>query len=116
MRLRHLTGEPELKRVCEIVHARHRVLEKQLEELKRRHEIDPLRASAILATTHKVKGREWDHVMLVEDFIKPADLTRLPAPQRDAELNILYVAVTRARRDLYLPRELAGFLRTSSAK
>jgi hypothetical protein len=65
------------------------VLEKQLEELKKRHELDPLRASAILATTHKVKGREWDRIMLLDDFIKPGELSNLPPTQRDAELSIL---------------------------
>jgi hypothetical protein len=110
----HLTGEPELRRVCEIIHSQHNTLESQLEELKRRHEIDPLRASAILATTHKVKGREWDRVMLLKDFIQPSDLSTLAPAHRDAELNILYVAVTRARRELYLPRELAAFTRVGT--
>jgi F-box protein, helicase, 18 len=99
--------DPELRRIQEIIETRHLVLERELEELKKHHEPDPLRAPAILSTTHKVKGREWDRVMLLDDFVRPEDLSALDEAERDAELNILYVAVTRARRELYVPRSLA---------
>jgi hypothetical protein len=104
-----LTGDPELKRILQIVEARHDVLERQLQTLARYHQRDGTRAPAILATTHRVKGREWDRVMLMDDFITPEKFGTVPADQRDAELNVLYVAATRARRELHIPRALEAY-------
>jgi|GEM_PF-1302356 len=99
-----ITADRELKRIRDIVETRHDVLERQLDTLRRYHQADARSAEAILATTHRVKGREWDRVMLLDDFIKPAEYANLPADRRDAELNVLYVAATRARFELYVPR------------
>ncbi len=49
--------------------------------------------------------------MLMDDFIAPEELGTVSAEERDAELNVLYVAATRARRELYVPRTLEGYLR-----
>lgn len=65
----------------------------------------------ILSTAHKAKGLEWDRVLLFEDFpdptLKPPD--SLPPEEaqrleeeRLAELRVLYVAMTRAKRHLSL--------------
>ena len=64
-------------------------------------------ADVILSTVHKAKGREWDRVYVWNDFPN-----LLSEPKRGAkkdlheiieEQNILYVALTRARRELILP-------------
>ena len=101
------TGDAELKRIRQTVEERHEVLEKQLELIQRHHISDYRRASHILSTTHRVKGREWDRVMLLDDFIDKQKLEDEMDPQlRDAELNVLYVAATRAVKELYIPRNL----------
>lgn len=51
-------------------------------------------ADIILTTCHKSKGREWDNVILADDFIP----IRPNYPQE--ETNLLYVAVTRAMKVL----------------
>lgn len=66
-------------------------------------------ARVILSTVHRAKGREWDHVELWSDLPRVAmdagALARAPDPEAArAELNLLYVAVTRARRTLSLAR------------
>ncbi|MBL4888640.1 MAG: ATP-dependent helicase [Candidatus Lindowbacteria bacterium] len=101
-----MTSDPELKRIRKIIEDRHDVLEKQLEVLHRFHEKDPERAPLILSTTHRVKGREWDRVMLLDDFASPEELKGYSDQVRDAELNILYVAATRAVRELHIPSSL----------
>ena len=68
-------------------------------------------ADIIFTTTHKAKGQEYDHVeMLDEDFITRADLRKAlkngrdeihPAKLRE-EINIFYVAATRARKSIRL--------------
>ena len=52
-------------------------------------------ADVILSTVHKAKGMEWDSVKLENDF-------PLPGSDRftEEEVNILYVAITRARKRL----------------
>lgn len=49
-------------------------------------------ADVVVSTAHKAKGREWDTVQLGGDF--PEDR------MQGEELRLLYVAVTRARREL----------------
>ncbi len=49
-------------------------------------------ADVIVSTAHKSKGREWDRVKLAGDFF-----TRDAPPE---ELRLLYVAATRAKREL----------------
>lgn len=50
-------------------------------------------ADVIVSTAHKAKGREWDSVQLAGDFPEPEK-------QGDEELRLLYVACTRAKREL----------------
>ncbi len=62
-------------------------------------------AATVVATIHRAKGREWDHVALGPDL--PRVATSRAAVRRAAdpeaargEANLAYVAVTRARRTL----------------
>lgn len=63
-------------------------------------------AEVALTTVHKAKGLEWDVVVLAEDFV---DLSQVDQAGLDVqELNMLYVAVTRAKKVLRLPQDLAA--------
>lgn len=56
-----------------------------------------------VSTAHKAKGREWDRVKLADDFEpKPprADTEAEEQAITASELRLLYVAVTRARREV----------------
>ena len=84
---------------------------------------DPVKAKITLSTAHKAKGLEFDAVSLSDDFPEPMEKDRfieqngkemfqeaVAIPYADkqlfllkSELQILYVAVTRARRDVTLP-------------
>lgn len=73
-------------------------------------------ASVVITTAHKAKGREWDHVEAWDDFPDPPtdhkSLLKRPNVERDAaELNLLYVTLTRAQRTLYIGR-LSGALQS----
>ncbi len=84
-------------------------------------------APIVLSTTHKAKGLEFDTVRVGGDFLDLAEdrrrwiewksappgagkaqLAKQLAPQQ--ELNLLYVAVTRARKQLVLPPATARIL------
>lgn len=76
-------------------------------------------ANLVLSTAHKAKGMDWDVVQIAEDF----DCTNkalndmllapeLPLSAKHAqEINLLYVAVTRARHVLQLNGETSDFLK-----
>jgi superfamily I DNA/RNA helicase len=68
------------------------------------------RADVTLTTAHKAKGLEWEQVEVLPDFFDPMD----PPPEADLdpeEVNLLYVAVTRAIRAVQLPPSLTAWLR-----
>lgn len=73
---------------------------------------DPSDAQYFLGTVHQTKGLEYEHVILGPDFPTPRSLNSLPAWKQEGakELaNILYVAMTRAIRSIYLNEDLAHF-------
>ena len=55
----------------------------------------------ILSTVHKAKGGEWDRVFILnQNLFFPSWAMKLDT-QREQETNLVYVATTRARRELY---------------
>lgn len=56
-------------------------------------------ASIVVSTAHKSKGREWNSVQIADDFPDGSqrDVT-------DSDLRLLYVAATRAKRELDITR------------
>jgi F-box protein, helicase, 18 len=81
----------------------------RLGALHRERESD---AQIVVSTAHKAKGREFDAVVVLEDFPLPSELRarRQQKPELrteiDQEINLLYVACTRARRRLMLAEGL----------
>lgn len=72
--------------------------------------VDEDRADLVLSTAHKAKGREWNSVRLMDDFLKSrpakadtAEAREKQAQEEAAELRLYYVAVTRARQAVELP-------------
>ncbi len=58
----------------------------------------------VLSTIHSAKGLEWDAVFVIHaaDGNIPADLATSNAEEIDEEQRLFYVALTRARRSLYV--------------
>jgi hypothetical protein len=69
---------------------------KVLGMLRMQHNTDS--PEIILTTAHKSKGREWDIVYLASDFPSNWNNKGEWVGLRDEERNLLYVAVTRARK------------------
>jgi F-box protein 18 (helicase) len=77
---------------------------------------DDHKADVILTTAHKAKGLEWDTVELCDDFTALMDQKGRPLSRRSLdvdEINLIYVAVTRARENLRVQRNghLEAFIR-----
>jgi DNA helicase-2/ATP-dependent DNA helicase PcrA len=65
-------------------------------------------ASVVVSTIHRAKGLEFDRVLVV-----PADMRGLGADQLDAEMRVTYVALSRARDEVFLCRPPKEAVRTS---
>jgi len=72
-------------------------------------------ADMIFSTTHRCKGMEYDSVELAEDFIKKETIETIledsipddsVIASWNEEVNLLYVAVTRAKSELVIPDSL----------
>lgn len=73
------------------------------------------KAEVIFSTVHRCKGMEYDAVQLVNDFISEEKINNLKEDQKIdesilakliEEINLLYVAVTRAKSMIYIPETL----------
>jgi superfamily I DNA/RNA helicase len=117
------TEDAQLGMMVEIVKEYGNEIPGILQRLKDLHTGDGNREEAemIFSTVHKAKGMEYDVVQLVDDFIKEADLAKpkteeskeiLDIARLVEEINLLYVAVTRAKNLLLIPESLVpeGFL------
>jgi F-box protein 18 (helicase) len=72
-------------------------------------------ADVIISTAHQSKGLEYDHVVLANDFIslissETNKIFTYDTPSGIESYNILYVAMTRARKSLRLNSELNKFM------
>lgn len=68
-------------------------------------------ADIIISTGHKAKGREWDNVVLADDFLRGAEASENDTPiDFSDELRLYYVAATRARKTLRVPSALTAKL------
>jgi superfamily I DNA/RNA helicase len=97
---------PDLKRVSNIVSSgKTKLFLDSLERLNTKRG----NADIILTTAHKSKGKEWDNVILADDFPIPDEDKWGLTPFDDmsqAEINLFYVAATRAIKTLQLPNKL----------
>lgn len=100
----------ELASRCRIVEKYEHDIPQLLQQIKKK--TVPLEeAQIVLTTAHKAKGLEFPCVRLANDFtplVKEGQLLSEECPQ--AEINLLYVALTRAQKQLELNTQLQDFL------
>lgn len=90
------TGDPEMKQAMYILD-QFFPLPERLKTLRLQRVENERGADVTVCTAHRSKGLEWDVVALYDDFADILD-PDMPVDRRDDELNLLYVAATRARR------------------
>jgi DNA helicase-2/ATP-dependent DNA helicase PcrA len=66
----------------------------------------------ILSTIHSAKGQEWDSVYILNavDGCIPSDMATGKVDEIEEERRLLYVAMTRAERELYIMRPLRFYV------
>lgn len=91
---------------CKLIEKIGKPLLSKIEMIKRNTVSDQNKAEQSFSTTHKAKGLEYDNVILGDDFIlAPAtnnEHNRFVLDKEKEEVNILYVATTRAKKSLYV--------------
>ena len=88
-----------------------------LERLAGFHRDNEADAQLVVSTAHKAKGREFQTVIVLDDFENPADVRQRrmkddkQTDECDQLINLLYVACTRATHRLLLAPKLYEALR-----
>ena len=94
--------DPEITRMVNVIDLYQDRIPEVLKDLRRRSMDSERDARFIVSTAHKAKGREWDSVVMLDDFMPIIQLKAMRAKKRitaleyDQEINLLYVSATRA--------------------
>jgi len=121
------TDDTELSMMLKIIEKYGRNFPDLIKELKANHveHHEREKADMIFSTVHRCKGMEYDEVILQDDFIKEKDIKEHLAKLKlnpaekiaiNEEINILYVAATRAKNTLNIPKSLESLLSPSKIK
>lgn len=109
------TEERQLGLMIEIVKEYGNQIPRLLKVIKDLHveKDDKEKAEIIFSTVHRCKGMEYDEVELVDDFLTEERLLKIVEGEEpfdkiklNEEVNLLYVAITRTKNQLYIPESL----------
>jgi F-box protein, helicase, 18 len=108
------TEDPQLGMLVEIVKKYGNRIHGIMKIIKDRHVSNKEKAKMIFSTVHRSKGMEYDAVKLVDDFITEKTLENFKEGKNknydpdklNEEINLLYVAITRAKNCIYIPEKL----------
>jgi len=105
------TNDPELKFLVKVVEQYEENIPTIISRIKNQTTKE-IYADFILSTAHKSKGLEWHNVILATDFPnlinKKGEIKSLDEIDEE-EINLLYVAITRAMERLYLNEDIGNF-------
>lgn len=107
------TEDAQLAMMVEIVEEYGNEIPGIIKSLKEKHisNDDRDKADIVFSTVHRCKGMEYDEIQIVNDFLTEEKIEKQLAekaiqPKIIEEINLLYVAVTRARHKVNIPAEL----------
>jgi len=115
------TEDPQLGMLVELVKKYGNRIHGIMKTIKEKHvsNEEKEKAEIIFSTVHRSKGMEYDIVTLVDDFISEKTLLNFKegknqmynSEKLNEEINLLYVAITRAKNSIHIPEKLlpAGF-------
>lgn len=103
------TGDGNLSNMAEVVQKHGPNIFTLIKKLKENN-VEKDKADIVLSTCHRAKGQEYDVVELTQGFITENDIKSGKYKDRKEqameEINILYVALTRAKNKLYFPESI----------
>ncbi|WP_349618366.1 3'-5' exonuclease [Azotobacter salinestris] len=107
--------DPEMNRMLRLLEEHHDI-PRLIATLRRHSTNDPDEADITVSTVHRAKGLEWDIVVLEEDFPDLFDDEKISPEQRVDELNLLYVASTRAKQHLVVNGIVQAIVRLAHSR
>ena len=119
------TEDVQLGMMVEIVKEYGNQIPSIIKAIKEKHidNDDKENAEMIFSTVHRCKGMEYDAIQIANDFISEEKLEKLVTDinkddlsvrKLNEEINLLYVAITRAKRSIYIPETLMPFVLPAS--
>ena len=110
-----LSDDRELKSLISTVKRHNSKIPTLVARIKQATVDHPTQAQVHLTPAHKSKGLEWDNVRLTDDYMTLLDKFKKPRKlthEEEEDVNILYVAATRAKHSLQPFPEMAELLST----
>ncbi|KAJ7370011.1 F-box DNA helicase 1 [Desmophyllum pertusum] len=86
------------------------MLQPRIEKIKSKAISNLQQADIIFTTAHKAKGLEFDTVRVTDDFLGGTEMGMTIHDHGEDEKNLVYVAVSRAKRCLQLNNTILGIL------
>lgn len=109
------TEDRELAMMMDIVREYGNDIPAIIQSIKDKHVDNKDEAEIVFSTVHKSKGMEYDVVQIVNDFVTEGQLIKQKESNKEEryspahlneEINLLYVAITRTRNRVYVPKLL----------
>lgn len=111
------TEDRQLSMMIELVRQYGNAIPGMIKSIKEKHveAHEKAKAEIVFSTVHRCKGMEYDAVLLADDFVTEEKIRRVREDKNaqqehfnriNEEINLLYVAITRARIGIYLPETL----------
>ena len=113
LRFNHKYQDPDITFLAKLIKKHKRSFKNIIKQIEYACYVEDSIAEVILSTIHKSKGREWDNVILEDDFIIFTNEVPLEAilVYEIEELNLIYVGVTRTKANLLLSSGVSSFLK-----
>ena len=109
----HKYQDPDITFLAKLIKEHKGSFKKIINQIEEACYIEEGKAEVTLSTIHKSKGREWDNVVLEDDFIiftNEVPLEEILVYDVE-ELNLIYVGVTRTKANLLLTSGVSSFLK-----
>jgi superfamily I DNA/RNA helicase len=109
----HKYQDPDITFLARLIKEHKGSFKKIINQIEDACYIEEGKAEVTLSTIHKSKGREWDNVLLEDDFIiftNEVPLEEILVYDVE-ELNLIYVGVTRTKANLLLTGGVSSFLK-----
>jgi len=113
LRFNHKYQDPDITFLAKLIKEHKRSFKNIIKQIEDACYVEDSIAEVTLSTIHKSKGREWDNVILEDDFIIFTNEVPLEAilVYDIEELNLIYVGITRTKANLLLSSGVSSFLK-----
>ena len=113
LQFNHKYQDPDITFLAKLIKEHGASFKNIIKQIENACYVEEGNAAVTLSTIHKSKGREWDNVVLEDDFIiftNEVPLEEILVYDVE-ELNLIYVGVTRTKLKLLLSGGVSGFLK-----